>query len=110
MASMKGQLLDSVMYSVKHMLKLFERIEAQLCHYNVGGDDFLSSDFVQQLLLNIIDVYLAHMYSTELKRSVVESTLERMNGLLQAAEIAPLDIVQFLEMVFTQGRDYAVSQ
>lgn len=47
MTSMKGQLLDSVSYSIKHVLKLFQRVEAQLEQFGVGGDDFLSSGFVQ---------------------------------------------------------------
>jgi midasin len=110
MTSMKGQMLDSVTYSVKHVLTMFQRVESQLEQFSIAGGDFLSSGFVQQLVLNAVDVYLAHMYSAELKRVVVQSMVEHMNDALQEAEIAPLDIGQFLELLFSQGRDFAVSQ
>lgn len=52
-------------------------------------------------MLNIVDVYLGHMYNGEIKKIVLESTVAHINDRLLAAEIAPLDIGQLTEQVFT---------
>lgn len=110
MSRMKGQLLDTAPYSVKHVLRIFKRVERQLRSVN-SETQFLNSHFVESLIMHIQEVYMAHMYSQELmKRLLTSFVVEMVNPALGDNGVAQVDQSAVIDQLYQHGRDYAVSK
>lgn len=105
-------MLDSLSFTVKHVFKVFARIDRSLAALGAaGGELFISSTLSRAILQDIVDVYLAHLYSQAIYRQLVESVItDALNPCLLAQDQAPLDPTEFADFAMIHGREYGVGQ
>lgn len=111
---MRGQMLDCVHYTIKHVLKLFARVDRSLeSHLQDAADVeqlFLSSSATQGLLQDISEVYLAHLYSQTIFTNVIGSLVTQViNPCLQTQNQAPIDAQELIDYTMVHGRQYGIS-
>lgn len=70
----KAQLLDFKRFSVKSIFKVFSRVNDNLKHV-IDLDDpestYFSAELSRNILLDIYDVYLAHVYDKKIKSALI---------------------------------------
>ena len=106
---MRGQLLDNIQFTIKHVLKLFTRVDRSLqgqLHDTSDAESlFLPSAATQGLVQDIGEVYLAHLYSQAIFGSVMGSLLTSViNPYFQAQSQAPVDLQEFSDYSLMHGR------
>lgn len=109
----KGQLLDHKPFSVKQIFKAFQRVDnllSKIVDLNDKEGSYVSSDTAQSIILDISDVFLAHVYDKNVKADLLFSLIaEAYNPFCQKHDQVQLDPQEFLDFAVQNTRQYGIN-
>lgn len=103
-------MLDHKQFSIKQLFKSFSRVENSLfsvVDLSSGESSFISSQLSLNIILEVIDTYLAHIYDKRIKASVILSLVTEVYNPI--CDSAPLDASMVLDYVQDHSRSFGIN-
>lgn len=106
-------MLDIKALSTKQFFKVLNRIDCLLSeHLNLDSleNSYISSSTSISINLELVDVYLAHIYDKSIKSLLIEGFIKEVyNPLCLSHNVPQVDVNEFLDIVLTKSRDFGVN-